>query len=152
MTTESRGKQPRMADLEGAVLGDSKAVYPCRLPMLWFPGTRLPQRGLARNEFWTFDSAVMDSDAGVLVRLTNLCADGFRADDQGLPLRPNPTIAKLYAKDFQLAYFGGTRAQHGYPCVEPLCLGVIGFPGSYLPKFSSLRCSEGAVSTRWRNR
>jgi glucose-6-phosphate 1-epimerase len=98
-----------MADLEGAVLDHSKAVY-CRLPMLWSSGTTLPQHGLARNEFWTFDSAVMDNDAG---GLTNLCADGFRADDQGVTtaLRPNPTNAKLYAKDFRLAYVV-TLAEH----------------------------------------
>jgi len=79
-----------------AVRGGIPVVFPCFGPPEHPDHSRLPQHGFARNQFWTFDNVVMDNDAGVSVRLT---------------LRPNPTIAKLYAKDFQLSYVV-TLAEH----------------------------------------
>jgi len=79
------------AALDGskAVRGGIPVVFPCFGPPEHPDHSGLPQHGFARNELWEFDSDVMDSDAGVSVRLT---------------LRPNTTIAKLYSKDFELAY------------------------------------------------
>lgn len=79
-----------------AVRGGIPVVFPCFGPPEHPDHSGLPQHGFARNEIWTFDSVVMDNEAGVSVRLT---------------LLPNATIAKLYAKEFQLAYVV-TLAEH----------------------------------------
>ncbi|KAF8481956.1 galactose mutarotase-like protein [Russula ochroleuca] len=79
-----------------AVRGGIPVVFPCFGPPEHPDHSKLPQHGFARNEFWAFDSVVTDDDAGVSVRLT---------------LQPNSNIAKLYTKDFQLAYVV-TLAEH----------------------------------------
>lgn len=86
------------AALDGskAVRGGIPVVFPCFGPPEHPDHSNLPQHGFARNEIWAFDSVVMDNDAGVSVRLT---------------LQPNPTITKLYTKNFHLAYVV-TLAEH----------------------------------------
>lgn len=79
-----------------AVRGGIPVVFPCFGPPEHPDHSKLPQHGFARKEVWTFDSVVMDNEAGVSVRLT---------------LRPNSTIVNLYTKEFQLAYVV-TLAEH----------------------------------------
>ncbi|KAI0275057.1 galactose mutarotase-like protein [Gloeopeniophorella convolvens] len=86
------------AALDGskAVRGGIPVVFPCFGPPEHPDHFKLPQHGFARNEIWSFDSVVMDNDAGVSIRLT---------------LLPKPSITALYAKDFQLSYVV-TLAEH----------------------------------------
>lgn len=79
-----------------AVRGGIPVVFPCFGPPEHPDHSKLPQHGFARNEVWAFDSVIVDTDAGVSVRLT---------------LQPNSNITKLYTKDFQLAYVV-TLAEH----------------------------------------
>ncbi|KAN0133247.1 Galactose mutarotase-like domain containing protein [Lactarius tabidus] len=79
-----------------AVRGGIPVVFPCFGPPEHPDHSKLLQHGFARTEIWTFDSVLMDNDAGVSVRLT---------------LQPNPAISKLYTKDFRLAYVV-TLAEH----------------------------------------
>lgn len=60
------------AALDGskAVRGGIPVVFPCFGPPEHPDHSKLPQHGFARNELWAFDGVVMDSDAGVSVRLS----------------------------------------------------------------------------------
>jgi glucose-6-phosphate 1-epimerase len=53
-----------------AVRGGIPVVFPCFGPPEHPDHSRLPQHGFARNEFWAFDSVVMDDETGVSVRLS----------------------------------------------------------------------------------
>lgn len=53
-----------------AVRGGIPVVFPCFGPPEHPDHSKLPQHGFARNEFWAFDSVVMDNDAVVSVRLS----------------------------------------------------------------------------------
>lgn len=53
-----------------AIRGGIPVVFPCFGPPEHPDHSKLPQHGFARNEFWAFDSVVMDNDAGVSVRLS----------------------------------------------------------------------------------
>ena len=120
-----------------AVRGGIPVVFPCFGPPEHPDHSRLPQHGFARNEFWAFDSVVMDNDAGVSVRLSAYGLLGAPMDS-GLTIKCYSSTAEPHHRQAICqrlpvslrCYFGGTRAQHGYPCVEPLCLGGIGFPGA----------------------
>lgn len=86
------------AVLDGSkpVRGGIPIVFPCFGPPIHPEHSRLPQHGFARSEPWKFDSAVMDNDAGVSVRLT---------------LEPTSSIAAKYDRPFHLAYVL-TLAEH----------------------------------------
>jgi glucose-6-phosphate 1-epimerase len=60
------------AALDGskAVRGGIPVVFPCFGPPEHPDHSKLPQHGFARNEFWAFDSVVMDNEVGVSVRLS----------------------------------------------------------------------------------
>ena len=53
-----------------AVRGGIPVVFPCFGPPEHPDHSKLPQHGFARNEFWAFDSVVMDNEAGVSVSLS----------------------------------------------------------------------------------
>lgn len=70
-----------------AIRGGIPVVFPCFGPPEHPDHSKLPQHGFARNEFWTFDSVVMDNDAGVSVRLSehrSLSINGLQANNQRL--------------------------------------------------------------------
>jgi len=72
-----------------AVRGGIPVVFPCFGAPTHPDHAKLSQHGFARNSVWTFDSTVMDNEAGVSVRLT---------------LNPNDAIKAVYEKPFSLAY------------------------------------------------
>ncbi|KIJ68442.1 hypothetical protein HYDPIDRAFT_106637 [Hydnomerulius pinastri MD-312] len=86
------------AALDGSkpVRGGIPVVFPCFGAPTHPEHSRLGQHGFARSETWTFDSIVMDNEAGVSVRLT---------------LDPTPSIAAKYDRPFHLA-FVVTLAEH----------------------------------------
>ncbi|KAL1740678.1 galactose mutarotase-like domain-containing protein, partial [Schizophyllum fasciatum] len=86
------------AALDGskAVRGGIPIVFPCFGPPSHPDHLRLPQHGFARSSKWTFDRIVLDSDAGVSVKLT---------------LTPSVEIGKVFDKPFSLAYVV-TLAEH----------------------------------------
>ncbi|KAG1750000.1 galactose mutarotase-like domain-containing protein [Suillus paluster] len=86
------------AALDGSkpVRGGIPVIFPCFGAPTHPEHMKLGQHGFARNELWTFDSIVMDSDAGVSVRLT---------------LEPTSGITAKYDKPFHLAYVV-TLAEH----------------------------------------
>jgi len=86
------------AALDGSkpIRGGIPIVFPCFGPPVHPQHSKLSQHGFARNSVWSFDSIVMDNDAGVSVRLT---------------LDPNPDIKAIYDYPFHLAYVV-TLAQH----------------------------------------
>jgi len=79
------------AALDGSkpVRGGIPVVFPCFGAPTHPDHSRLAQHGFARSEVWTFHSTVMDSDAGVSVRLT---------------LDPTSSIRSKYDRPFHLAY------------------------------------------------
>ncbi|TFK57298.1 galactose mutarotase-like protein [Heliocybe sulcata] len=86
-----------------AAVDGSKAVrggIPVVFPNFGAPAhpehAKLSQHGFARSAVWTFDSIVMDNEAGVSVRLT---------------LTPTPDIMVQYFRPFHLAYVV-TLAEH----------------------------------------
>jgi len=54
-------------------------VFPCFGPPSRPDHSKLAQHGFARSEIWSFDSVVMDNDAGVSVRLSELLLELLRA-------------------------------------------------------------------------
>ena len=60
------------AALDGSkpVRGGIPVIFPCFGPPTHPEHMRLGQHGFARSVVWTFDSVVMDNDAGVSVRLS----------------------------------------------------------------------------------
>lgn len=79
----------------------------------------------------------MDNEAGVSVRLSALGVSA-RLLDFELTTKGYSSSAEHHHRQaiFQgipaglRCYLGGTPAQHGYPCVEPLYLRGIGFSGA----------------------
>lgn len=86
------------AALDGSkpVRGGIPVVFPCFGPPTHPDHAKLPQHGFARNNVWAYNATVMDTDAGVSVRLT---------------LEPNAAIKEQYAHAFELAYVV-TLAEH----------------------------------------
>ena len=62
------------AALDGAkpVRGGIPIIFPCFGPPIHPDHARLTQHGFARSEVWTFDSVILDNDAGVSVKLSML--------------------------------------------------------------------------------
>ncbi|KAM5536184.1 hypothetical protein V8D89_010083 [Ganoderma adspersum] len=60
------------AALDGSkpVRGGIPVVFPCFGPPTHPDHAKLPQHGFARNNIWTYNATVMDTDAGVSVRLS----------------------------------------------------------------------------------
>ncbi|KAK7044242.1 hypothetical protein VNI00_007964 [Paramarasmius palmivorus] len=77
--------------------------------------SKLGIHGFARSEVWTFDSVVLDSEAGVSVRLSE--ASGVLEERRCTysivcqALTPTPKIQEVYSRQFQLAYVV-TLAEH----------------------------------------
>ncbi|EIN13736.1 galactose mutarotase-like protein [Punctularia strigosozonata HHB-11173 SS5] len=86
------------AFLDGSkpVRGGIPVVFPCFGAPTHPDHLKLSQHGFARSETWTFDSVVMDNEAGVSVRFT---------------LDPTSSIIAKYDKPFHLAYVV-TLAEH----------------------------------------
>ncbi|RPD62940.1 galactose mutarotase-like protein [Lentinus tigrinus ALCF2SS1-6] len=86
------------AALDGSkpVRGGIPVVFPCFGAPTHPTHAKLPQHGFARNNVWTFNSIVMDNEAGVSVKLS---------------LGPNPTIQQQYDHPFHLD-FVVTLAEH----------------------------------------
>ncbi|TFK89963.1 galactose mutarotase-like protein [Polyporus arcularius HHB13444] len=86
------------AVLDGSkpVRGGIPVVFPCFGAPTHPTHAKLPQHGFARSNAWTFNSIVMDNDAGVSVKLS---------------LGPNPTIQQQYDYPFHLD-FVVTLAEH----------------------------------------
>jgi glucose-6-phosphate 1-epimerase len=60
------------AALDGSkpVRGGIPIVFPCFGPPTHKDHSKLAQHGFARNEVWKWDSVVLDSEAGISVRLS----------------------------------------------------------------------------------
>lgn len=86
------------ASLDGSkpVRGGIPVVFPAFGPPTHPEHLQLPQHGFARSYVWTYDSTVMDNEAGVSVRLL---------------LEPNDEIKAIFKKAFQLTYVV-TLAEH----------------------------------------
>jgi len=86
------------AFLDGSkpVRGGIPVVFPCFGPPVHPQHSKLSQHGFARNSVWSYDSTVMDDDAGVSVRFT---------------LSPTPAIKAVYDYEFRLHYVV-TLAEH----------------------------------------
>ncbi|KAI0932205.1 hypothetical protein AcV5_004508 [Taiwanofungus camphoratus] len=78
------------------VRGGIPVVFPCFGAPTHSEHSRLGQHGFARSETWIFDSIVLDSEAGVSVKLI---------------LEPKASIKEIYERPFQLAYVV-TLAEH----------------------------------------
>ncbi len=72
------------ASIDGSrpVRGGIPVVFPCFGAPTHPEHAKLPQHGFARSERWTFDSIVMDNDAGVSVRLSSYSATQVYQDIQ----------------------------------------------------------------------
>jgi glucose-6-phosphate 1-epimerase len=81
----------KKAALDGskAVRGGIPVVFPCFGAPTHAEHSRLSQHGFARNEVWTYDSVVMDTDIGVSVRLR---------------LEPSEKVKAVYDRQFELIY------------------------------------------------
>ncbi|KAI0814954.1 galactose mutarotase-like protein [Irpex lacteus] len=86
------------AALDGSkpVRGGIPVVFPAFGAPTHPDHAKLSQHGFARSEVWTFDSTVLDSEAGVSVRLA---------------LLPNDSIKAKFDKPFEL-YYVVTLAEH----------------------------------------
>ncbi|KAI0689617.1 galactose mutarotase-like protein [Cytidiella melzeri] len=86
------------AALDGskAVRGGIPVVFPCFGAPTHPDHAKLSQHGFARSETWSFDSTVMDNEAGVSIRLA---------------LLPNDNITAKFDKPFEL-YYIITLAEH----------------------------------------
>jgi glucose-6-phosphate 1-epimerase len=86
------------AFLDGSkpVRGGIPVVFPAFGAPTHAEHSKLSQHGFARSENWTFDSVVMDNEAGVSVRFK---------------LEPTASIQAVYSKPFSLAYVV-TLAEH----------------------------------------
>ncbi|PPQ64270.1 hypothetical protein CVT24_008408 [Panaeolus cyanescens] len=86
------------AKLDGTqpVRGGIPVVFPCFGAPVHPDHQKLPQHGFARKETWSYDSTVMDNEAGVSVRFV---------------LNPNETIQAVFPKAFRLFYVV-TLAEH----------------------------------------
>ncbi|OSX67581.1 hypothetical protein POSPLADRAFT_1176447 [Postia placenta MAD-698-R-SB12] len=86
------------AALDGSkpVRGGIPVVFPCFGAPTHPEHLKLGQHGFARSETWTFNSIVMDNEAGVSVKLT---------------LEPKASITERYERPFHLAYVV-TLAEH----------------------------------------
>ncbi|KZT02723.1 galactose mutarotase-like protein [Laetiporus sulphureus 93-53] len=86
------------AALDGSkpVRGGIPVVFPCFGAPTHPEHSKLGQHGFARSEVWTYDSIVLDDEAGVSVRLT---------------LEPKASITEKYKRPFHLAYVV-TLAEH----------------------------------------
>jgi glucose-6-phosphate 1-epimerase len=65
--------------------------------------SKLPQHGFARSSQWTFDSTVMDNEAGVSVRFSELEYHLYFIDQSSIysELDPTDTIKAVYDKPFR---------------------------------------------------
>ena len=66
------GFESAKAALDGSkpVRGGIPVVFPCFGPPTHPDHAKLPQHGFARNNVWTYNATIMDTDAGVSVRLS----------------------------------------------------------------------------------
>ncbi|KAG5647999.1 hypothetical protein DXG03_007033 [Asterophora parasitica] len=95
------------AALDGSkpVRGGIPVVFPCFGAPTHLEHSKLGQHGFARSETWTWDSVIVDNDAGVSIRLGLITSIPLSA------LEPTENIRSVYARPFQLSYVV-TLAEH----------------------------------------
>lgn len=106
------------ATLDGSkpVRGGIPVVFPAFGAPTHPDHAKLSQHGFARSEVWTFDSTVLDSEAGVSVRLGKLISSILSTTrpltfTRLVALLPNDSIKAKFDKPFEL-YYVVTLAEH----------------------------------------
>lgn len=95
-----------LLDGSKAIRGGIPVVFPCFGAPTHPDHQKLSQHGFARSSVWKFDNVVLDSEAGVSVRLGwILRLVLLQLPDRYTPvLEPTPAITAVWSKPFKLAY------------------------------------------------